>query len=60
MPTAQQEGGWTGILDMKVDDQFLWECHVVNRSGVTLNFTNNLYTGEMCSLYAETVGGYCY
>lgn len=59
MPSAQQEGGWSGILDMRAGDKFLFECHVVNTSSATLNFTNNLYTGEMCILNAETVGASC-
>jgi hypothetical protein len=53
------EGGWTGILDMKQGDQFTWECHVVNKTSGTLNFTNNTFTGEMCILDAETVGASC-
>lgn len=53
------EGGWSGILDMKTGDQFVWECHVINKTAGILNFTNNTYTGEMCILDAETVGGGC-
>jgi hypothetical protein len=53
------EGGWSGILDIKTGDQFLWECHIVNKTNGTLNFTNNTFTGEMCILDAETVGGGC-
>ena len=53
------EGGWSGILDMKVGDQFVWECHVINKTQATLFFTNNTYSGEMCILDAETVGGGC-
>jgi hypothetical protein len=53
------EGGWSGILDMMPGDVFSWECHVINKQAVTLNFTNNTYTGEMCILDAETVGTTC-
>jgi hypothetical protein len=53
------EGGWSGILDMKTGDKFEWECHIVNKTDVTLYFTNNTYTGEMCILDAETVGATC-
>jgi hypothetical protein len=53
------EGGWSGILDIQSGDQFQWECHVVNKTNGTLNFTNNTFTGEMCILDAETVGGSC-
>ncbi|MFI5306546.1 MAG: hypothetical protein ACHQ53_04285 [Polyangiales bacterium] len=53
------EGGWSGILDMMTGDVFSWECHVINKQTVTLNFTNNTYTGEMCILDAESVGATC-
>jgi hypothetical protein len=53
------EGGWSGILPFKSGDQFTFECHVVNKTNGTLNFTNNTFTGEMCILDAETVGGGC-
>jgi hypothetical protein len=57
--TAKKEGGWSGILDTKAGDQFVWKCHVVNKGTTTLNFTNNTYTGEMCILDAEMIGGGC-
>jgi hypothetical protein len=53
------EGGWSGILDTKTGDQFLWECHIINKTQGVLNFTNNTFTGEMCILDAETVGSTC-
>jgi hypothetical protein len=53
------EGGWSGILDVKSGDQFQWECHVINQTDGTLLFTNNTYTGEMCIVDAELVGGNC-
>jgi hypothetical protein len=53
------EGGWSGILDIKSGDQFVWECHVINKTQGVLNFTNNTFTGEMCILDAETVGASC-
>jgi hypothetical protein len=56
---APNEGGWSGILDAKTGDQFVWECHVINQTNGTLNFTNNTYTGEMCILDAEMVGAGC-
>jgi hypothetical protein len=57
--TAMVEGGWSGILDVKSGDQFQWECHVINKTDGTLLFTNNTYSGEMCILDAELVGGNC-
>jgi len=56
---SPNEGGWSGILDAKTGDQFMWECHVINQTNGTLNFTNNTYTGEMCILDAEMVGATC-
>jgi len=53
------EGGWSGVLDTKAGDQFVWTCHVINKQNTTLNFTNNTYTGEMCILDSERVGGGC-
>ncbi len=53
------EGGWSGILDIKTGDKFEWECHVINQTNGTLLFTNNTFTGEMCILDAELVGGNC-
>jgi len=53
------EGAWSGILNFKAGDTFNFECHVVNKTNGTLNFTNNTYTGEMCILDAETVGSGC-
>ena len=53
------EGGWSGILDLMPGDELSWECHVINKQNVALNFTNNTFTGEMCILDAETVGATC-
>jgi hypothetical protein len=53
------EGGWSGILDMQPGDVFSWECRVVNKQAVALNFTNNTFTGEMCIMDAESVGTTC-
>jgi hypothetical protein len=53
------EGGWSGILDLMPGDELSWECHVINKQQVALNFTNNTFTGEMCILDAETVGATC-
>lgn len=53
------EGGWSGVLDLQPGDKLEWECHVVNEQEVTLRFTNNTYTGEMCIMDAELVGTNC-
>jgi len=56
---TKMEGGWSGILDTQPGDQFVWECEVINTQKTSLAFTNNTYTGEMCILDAEMVGGGC-
>jgi len=53
------EGGWSGVLDTKRGDQFVWACHVINKQNTSLAFTNNTYTGEMCIVDSEMVGGGC-
>jgi hypothetical protein len=53
------EGGWSGVLDLQPGDKLEWECHVVNEQEVTLRFSNNTYTGEMCIMDAELVGTNC-
>lgn len=62
-PTANAamgiEGGWSGVLDLQAGDKLEWECHVVNEQEVTLRFSNNTYTGEMCIMDAELVGTRC-
>jgi len=55
----ETEGAWSGVLPFKAGDSFSFECHVVNKTKGTLNFTNNTFTGEMCILDAETVGAGC-
>jgi hypothetical protein len=56
---TKKEGGWSGVLDTKAGDQFVWDCEVINKQSTALAFTNNTYTGEMCILDAEMVGGGC-
>jgi hypothetical protein len=53
------EGRWSGPLDLRTGDQIEWECDVVNQQDVTLYFTNETYTGEMCIVDAEAVGSTC-
>jgi len=53
------EGGWSGVLDLQPGDKLEWECHVINEQEVTLRFSNNTYTGEMCIMDAELVGTRC-
>jgi hypothetical protein len=59
--TAQMiEGGWSGILDLMPGDTLQWECHVINKTQGTLNFSNNTYTGEMCIMDGEMIGTTCF
>jgi hypothetical protein len=53
------EGGWNGILDFLAGDKIEWSCDVVNTHDVTLRFTDQTLTGEMCIIDAEAVGSNC-
>jgi hypothetical protein len=54
---AKMDGAVSGMLSFKPGDQVKIECHVNNASDHTLRFANELYTGEMCILFGQTVGG---
>jgi hypothetical protein len=58
-PIAKKAGGFSGIVALNQGDTVDWECEIVNTSGVTLTFGNEVYTKEMCNvfgLYAPTTG----
>jgi hypothetical protein len=66
--TTQTDGAFTGIVHMAPGDTIDWECTQTNDgigpNGTTfttsLQFTEQVYTGEMCNLfglYAPTTGG---
>ena len=48
---TQRSGGFSGVVNATPSDQFAWECEIENQSGVTLNFSNHVYTGEMCNVF---------
>lgn len=53
-------GAMSGILNVKSGERIDWECHIINDSNVTLTFSNEVYTGEMCNFfgfYAPSMGG---
>jgi hypothetical protein len=54
--TASAAGAVSGLLDVKAGDVILWDCHIVNDSNVTLTYTNEVKTGEMCNLWGSTLG----
>jgi hypothetical protein len=58
-PSKLIDGGWTGILDLEPGDTLSWECHEVNTQNVTLTFTNQTYTGQMCIIIGDLVGTKC-
>ena len=49
-------GATSGILDVAAGDTLQWECHIINDSQVTLSYTNEVKTGEMCNLWGASVG----
>jgi hypothetical protein len=53
-PTAA--GATSGMLMINDGDTLLWDCHIVNDSNVSLTYTNEVKTGEMCNLWGESLG----
>jgi len=53
---ANQDGAYSGIVDIGLGDTLDWECHVVNDSATPLRYTNEIATGEMCNLAGVTSG----
>ena len=49
-------GAYSGILEVSAGDTIQWECHIINDSNVTLTYSNEVETGEMCNLWGSTVG----
>jgi hypothetical protein len=54
--SASAAGAASGLLEVKTGDVLLWDCHIVNDSDVTLTYTNEVKTGEMCNLWGESLG----
>ena len=46
-------GGHSGVLEFEPGDRLGWECEVVNDSDVTLRFSDEAITGEMCNVFGE-------
>jgi hypothetical protein len=49
-------GATSGILEVASGDTLQWECHIINDSQVTLDYSNKVETGEMCNLWGASVG----
>ena len=56
---AQNDGGWTGILDLQAGDALEWECHEVNQQDTDAAFTNQTFDGWMCIIIGDLVGTKC-
>ena len=54
--SAAAAGATSGLLEIKAGDVLMWDCHIVNDSDVTLTYTNEVKTGEMCNLWGSTLG----
>jgi hypothetical protein len=50
------DGGHSGLLELSEGDTLHFVCDIKNRSGVTLQFVNELITGEMCIVFGSTTG----
>jgi hypothetical protein len=55
-PSKMMDGGHSGILPVKNGDVLKYTCFVRNETENTLRFANELYTGEMCNLFGQSVG----
>jgi hypothetical protein len=55
-PDANTDGAVSGILKVDEGDKIKVECDVNNTSDTTLEFRNELNTGEMCILFGSSVG----
>jgi hypothetical protein len=55
-PAKMKDGGHSGILPVASGDVLKYTCFVRNETDVTLRFANELYTGEMCNLFGQSVG----
>lgn len=52
-------GGHSGLLELKVGDELVWECEIVNDLEIPLRWANEALTAEMCILrgnYAPSWG----
>ncbi|HYI06279.1 MAG TPA: hypothetical protein VD858_15400 [Reyranella sp.] len=54
--SAMKAGAVSGTLEVEAGDMLQWECHIVNDSDVTLDYSNKVKNGEMCNLWGATVG----
>jgi hypothetical protein len=55
-PDANTDGAVSGILNVDTGDKIKIECDVNNTSDISLEFRNELNTGEMCILFGSSVG----
>ena len=53
--TGEDAGAVSGILEVKAGDLLEWECEINNDSDVSLDYGNNVTTGEMCNIWGQTV-----
>ena len=51
-----KSGATSGQLAVSEGDIVMWECHIINDSNVSLGYTNEVKTGEMCNLWGASVG----
>jgi hypothetical protein len=53
---GMEDGAVSGVLEAKAGDILKFSCFIENKSENTLQFSNELYGGEMCNLWGSTVG----
>jgi hypothetical protein len=49
-------GAHSGILEVTSGDVLEWECEVDNDTDRGLMYTNDVFYGEMCNIWGQTVG----
>ncbi len=47
-PATQTGGGVSGLLTLQPSESLQWECEINNTGNDTLQFRNEVFTGEMC------------
>ena len=53
--SADKAGAINGTLSVEAGDMLQWECHIINDSEFTLDYSNKVKNGEMCNLWGSTV-----
>jgi hypothetical protein len=53
--SSNAPGAINGTLNVDAGDTLQWECHIINDSMYTLDYSNKVENGEMCNIWGSTV-----